>query len=50
MPAQAEKVEFRCPTPGCGRLLFKVSALDGVQVETRCPRCKHTVTAELKPS
>lgn len=48
MEPRQPKIEFRCPTPGCGRLLFKVSEVEGVEVEVRCPRCKQTVTARLE--
>lgn len=40
-------VEFRCPTVNCGRLLLKVSKLEGVNVEVRCRNCKQTIRAEL---
>jgi phage FluMu protein Com len=35
-------VQFRCPHDG--KLLLKVS--EGAALEIRCPRCKHTITAE----
>jgi phage FluMu protein Com len=44
--AKADLVEFRCPNDK--RLLFKVSALEGVEVEVRCPRCREVVKAELR--
>lgn len=42
-----DKIEFRCPTSGCGKLLCKIAAEPGAEVETRCPRCKKRVTARL---
>ena len=44
---RVEKVEFRCPTAGCGKLLFKIAAAPGAEVETRCTRCRKKVTARL---
>jgi phage FluMu protein Com len=46
----AQLIEFRCPTPSCNRLLFKVTELAGVVVEAKCPRCKSTATAQLEPN
>ena len=50
MASEKSLIEFRCPTPSCGRLLFKVSELPGIEVEVRCPKCKHLVEAELRPA
>jgi phage FluMu protein Com len=48
--ADTPLIEFRCPTTGCGKLLLKVSSVDGIEVEVRCPRCKSNVTATLQAS
>lgn len=41
-------IDFRCPTEGCGRLLFKVSEVMGIEVEVKCPRCNEIVRASLE--
>ncbi len=43
----AERVEFRCSNPDCGRLLFKVSDVVGIEVEAKCPRCGEITEARL---
>ena len=35
---EPELIEFRCPNRGCGQLLFKVSEVEGIEVEVIDPR------------
>ncbi len=34
---------FRCPTPGCGRLLFKGKLVHGSTLQIKCGKCKAMV-------
>lgn len=38
-------VELRCPNDG--KLLMKASEVPGLVVETKCSRCRETITARL---
>lgn len=42
----AEKHDFRCHS--CNKLIAKVSDVDGVVVEAKCPRCNETTVARLE--
>lgn len=42
----AGMVELRCPNDG--KLLMKASEVPGLVVETKCSRCRETITASLE--
>lgn len=44
--ASAQQQEFRCHD--CGKLICKVSDVEGIVVEAKCPRCNEITIARLE--